>query len=331
MKMMMSGLFFSSLVFTSSTQARSGVVTPPTPTTPTKAEVAAAASSTKEAEKKALLAAQNAVKPETIKQIAEKSEKKNGMGIIAGAAAAVFCGYKASVTCGTPGGQAACYFYIAGAGVAAAITLNMLTAQRQSNATAQAVTVGEGMGKPNTAATDSTETIAKDPTVVQALALGTKLKKEGWKFDTVKKTATAPDGKLIAVTPHSSAAEIQASNLSSSAKKDLLQGQAGMNAAATHAAQKGVQATHATDGESMDVGGASGAGGGAKVASNFTMPGAETAGQKVGLARDPADVSGMQKDFRGEPIGVSGDSLFQMIDRRYQLHESKGSFLAPSK
>lgn len=50
---------------------------------------------------------------------------------------------------------------------------------------------------------------------------------------------------------------------------------------------------------------------------------------KYGINRDPSNVAGLSKDFKGQPIGVAGDSLFSMIHRRYDLHEKKGSFLGP--
>jgi len=47
------------------------------------------------------------------------------------------------------------------------------------------------------------------------------------------------------------------------------------------------------------------------------------------VARDPASVSvaGLTKNFNGDPIGVSADSIFQMMTRRYKLKERQNSFI----
>lgn len=47
------------------------------------------------------------------------------------------------------------------------------------------------------------------------------------------------------------------------------------------------------------------------------------------VARDPAavNVAGLTKNFNGDPIGVSADSIFQMMTRRYKLKEKQNSFI----
>lgn len=42
--------------------------------------------------------------------------------------------------------------------------------------------------------------------------------------------------------------------------------------------------------------------------------------------RRPAQVSGLTKNFNGDPIGVSGDSIFMMMSRRYKLKSNQNSF-----
>jgi hypothetical protein len=46
-------------------------------------------------------------------------------------------------------------------------------------------------------------------------------------------------------------------------------------------------------------------------------------------ARKPAQVSGLTKNFNGDPIGVAGDSIFMMMSRRYKLKSNQKSFLGP--
>lgn len=45
--------------------------------------------------------------------------------------------------------------------------------------------------------------------------------------------------------------------------------------------------------------------------------------------RVPAGVAGKKRMFNGEPIGVSGDSIFEMMNRRYQVKTQQNSFLDP--
>jgi hypothetical protein len=38
-------------------------------------------------------------------------------------------------------------------------------------------------------------------------------------------------------------------------------------------------------------------------------------------------VAGMSKKFGGENIGVSGDNIFQMVNRRYKSQDERNGFL----
>ncbi|MFP5520531.1 MAG: hypothetical protein ACLGGX_11550 [Bdellovibrionia bacterium] len=42
--------------------------------------------------------------------------------------------------------------------------------------------------------------------------------------------------------------------------------------------------------------------------------------------REPANMAGLQKDYNGEPIGVSADSLFLMMKRRYDVKKKQDAF-----
>ncbi|MFZ4402960.1 MAG: hypothetical protein ACOYOK_02560 [Pseudobdellovibrionaceae bacterium] len=44
--------------------------------------------------------------------------------------------------------------------------------------------------------------------------------------------------------------------------------------------------------------------------------------------RDPSSVPSMQKNFNGDPIGVSVDGIFAMMSRRYKLKERQDAFLS---
>lgn len=45
-----------------------------------------------------------------------------------------------------------------------------------------------------------------------------------------------------------------------------------------------------------------------------------------GATREPTNLAGMQKNYNGEPIGVSADSIFNMMARRYKVKDSQESF-----
>ncbi|MNL00693.1 hypothetical protein D3C87_1211340 [compost metagenome] len=45
-----------------------------------------------------------------------------------------------------------------------------------------------------------------------------------------------------------------------------------------------------------------------------------------GATREPTNLAGMQKNYNGEPIGVSADSIFNMMTRRYKVKDSQESF-----
>lgn len=49
-------------------------------------------------------------------------------------------------------------------------------------------------------------------------------------------------------------------------------------------------------------------------------------GKKAGLDRNPANIAGMQKNFNGEPIGVAGDNIFEMMKRRYVAKDRQSAF-----
>lgn len=81
--------------------------------------------------------------------------------------------------------------------------------------------------------------------------------------------------------------------------------------------------------ETMNGGGGGAFAGGEGFGADFAMPQVPEADQKN--ARTPANVEGLTKNFNGEPIGVAQDSLFSMIQRRYELHETRGSFILPGQ
>ena len=60
---------------------------------------------------------------------------------------------------------------------------------------------------------------------------------------------------------------------------------------------------------------------------NTDLKGKGLGGFKGGLGRDVASAKGLTKMFNGEPIGVAADSIFEMMNRRYQLLDKYDAFL----
>jgi hypothetical protein len=81
-----------------------------------------------------------------------------------------------------------------------------------------------------------------------------------------------------------------------------------------------------------------GKGGGSKSASSADPYGAGgfglAAGGKNGsdkTGREPTSFAGLQKNYNGDPIGVAGDSIFAMMNRRYKVKENQDSFLTAAE
>ena len=91
--------------------------------------------------------------------------------------------------------------------------------------------------------------------------------------------------------------------------------------------------TNVVAGEESSGGGGSGGSGSSGAggdAAGYGVAGAGAHGAGLGIDRDPAQIAGMQKNYNGEPIGVSGDSIFKMMTRRYKVKESQSTFLDES-
>ncbi|MBY0554254.1 hypothetical protein K2P97_06975 [bacterium] len=74
-----------------------------------------------------------------------------------------------------------------------------------------------------------------------------------------------------------------------------------------------------------------GSGNVAKANDNGANGAANGGGKTIdGASRDPASsAEGLVKDFNGELIGVAGDDIFKMMNRRYKLKTAQDSFIGP--
>lgn len=78
----------------------------------------------------------------------------------------------------------------------------------------------------------------------------------------------------------------------------------------------------------QEGGGSSGSSGGSSSGAGSYSAGAGGLGGEAHL-RDPAgsNLAGLSKNFNGDPIGVAADSIFLMMNRRYQLKEKQNTFI----
>lgn len=147
------------------------------------------------------------------------------------------------------------------------------------------------------------------------------VKELGYSVDLKKGTVTDPDGKTYSAANLSSAAAMSAAGIDPSFEDDMKK--------ILKEAEKKVTGKKSSDGsmfdEGMSVGGGSGAGAAASPDYAALMMGEKSRGE--GLNRDPAQVAGLKTNFNGEPIGVSADSIFGIIERRYDFHKTHGSFI----
>ncbi len=184
-----------------------------------------------------------------------------------------------------------------------------------ASTSASTTSTGDGSAASGAAATDSSaKTSAILAKTSQTLA------SVGAQVDYAKKTITTPDGKTSSFSPGISSEALSAAGLTASDLKAM--------AAKVTADPKGPSLSA----EGVEGDGAIGVGGkssGSETGKGY-MPAQSTQGPKLGLNRDPAQVAGLTANLNGTPIGVASDSIFGIIDRRYEYHDDKGSFL-PSK
>lgn len=153
-------------------------------------------------------------------------------------------------------------------------------------------------------------------TMKKLKALGVTVDKKG--------VVTMPDGSkknLGDMSPSS----LQAAGYSS---KDIT----AFNNAAADIKAKAVAAVKSADGGDSfgdSIGGSGSAKSATAPVAPYGMPPGPPTGPGLGVDRNPAQIAGMSRDLNGEPIGVSADNMWLMMNRRYNLMEKNGSFLVP--
>lgn len=135
---------------------------------------------------------------------------------------------------------------------------------------------------------------------------------------------TTADGKTYSAQDFSSPAAMAAAGFS----PDQIAQAMGVSDKVNKKVEEKLKLGAMTAANGYDDGGSGGGGGSTAVSgAGGDGGGAGGSGGLGALARGPAQVAGMSKNFNGEPIGVAGDSIFAMMNRRYQVKEKQNSFI----
>lgn len=152
----------------------------------------------------------------------------------------------------------------------------------------------------------------------------------GFTYDPKTQTITTADGKTVKPSDVSSPGAMASAGLSQSAIDSI----SAMEKKFEDKAKKKVDKllNVAVNGEEAGGGGSgAGASGSSSSSGSASAYGSGAHGSGLGIDRDPAQVAGMQKNYNGEPIGVAGDSIFKMMNRRYKTKENQNTFLDDSE
>ena len=141
------------------------------------------------------------------------------------------------------------------------------------------------------------------------------------------KKLVGPDGKKIGPDDVASPSSMAAAGLS----KDQIASISGELSKASKAAEEKYKLTTPNFGFSEGGGGGGGAYGKAPAGNQSTDEASYGAGQRgISAINSKEATSGLTKNYHGDPIGVSNDSIFNMMTRRYQLKERQDSFFGQS-
>lgn len=263
---------------------------------------------------------------DTIQTAADKSSKNNNSGKLLGMAAMGVTAIGVATNCFPA--NPSCKWFAAGLAASTAVTVLMGKAKNGSDATVAAVSTGpvvdsasdSSYGGSGISYTGTPEWQAAQEQIAN-------LEAQGYKFDRTNGTVTTPDGKKLSSSTFASNASMASAGLTPLEINASNAAKAKMNADIA-AKLKGA------DGSMYD-GDLGGGGAGSATASATSADGGLAPGSlgknnsNLGINRDPAQVAGMAKNFNGEPIGVAGDGIFSMMNKRYGVKQQGGSFLSP--
>lgn len=178
-----------------------------------------------------------------------------------------------------------------------------------------------------------------DATTVQLNGVIKPLEDEGYVFSSNGNSVTTPDGKKITIADLKNVASMKKAGISAGAAGTLSGlAQAAVNVALEEAKKKVAAAQKKSDGADDSSGGggsgfATGSGSGSNSDSSYGIGGSASMGLKNDLAgvREPTSMAGMSKTYNGEQIGVSADSIFHMMNRRYNTKKEQDSFYSDAE
>lgn len=265
---------------------------------------------------------------ETIQSSGKKSSGNNNTGKMMGQVAMGVTAAGVAATCTGLTNPGLCKYFAAGLAASIVVTKLMSKAKKESDATVEAVTVGGANNQTGNNNYSGGADYMGTPEWNAAQDALKNLRAAGYTVNENTGEVTDPSGKKFS-------SETFASNSSMSAAGYSASDIQGFNAAKEKMNKDIAAKVAAADGTDMygsDIGGsgkaasAGSADGGPGVGGALPVVGLN---KDLGINRDPAQVAGMSKNLGGEPIGVSADSLFDMMERRYNLLEKNGSFLVP--
>lgn len=225
-----------------------------------------------------------------------------------------------SSCCGNPGGGSCCARgqMMVGMGM-----LSLLQSLMNSGASGQHGYVGDvtysGGGKNRNPSSDSAGNGSEGSGAFSGAI--NKLNSQGIKYDGKSKTLQFPDGKKLNLADVTSQSAMAGLGLS---KEDFAKN---MDYAKSLEAKANAEVVDKI-GAHTETHGFSGAS--SSASTGVSAEEGSSYGQGAGAKVDPKPtVAGMMKSYNGELIGVSGDSLFEMMNRRYQQKSKEEAFLRP--
>lgn len=266
---------------------------------------------------------------ETIQSVAMQASNNSNKGKSMANAAIAVTTAGAVATCWAFA-NSACNYFVGGLVASLAVRMLMGNASGTSDQTVQKVTTADDPFTTNNsgpvASSKPTTDYTQDPEWKAANKVITDLKSKGWKVDVPSGSITTPGGKKFNASIVNSPESMKAAGAS---KSDIKAFQDAMSKIPAIVAEKSKASDAGDSAYGEDVGGSgktvSLAAGVGEGHNNFGNPLYGKTGGTV--ERDPALAEGMAKDYNGTKIGVSADSLFGMVIRRYDYHEKVGSFI----
>lgn len=278
---------------------------------------------------------------ETIKTEASKNVQKTKTAKTTATIVGLACGYKAFAACSpagiASGGGWRCAAYIACVGASVKINNDLGKVTDTGGMTVGAVNFDDTnpghaadstVPNPN-ANNNSNFGPQADVNLAKLKNVQKDLEKKGWKFDDKTGAVTTPEGKILTgdmmtIPPG------QSSNSLGMSHADLNKFNNEMKDLKAKVEEQAKGADAAGDSFADTPAGGSSSSMPTSMTNPMDMPGSHSlAPNGLGLDRNPAQVAGMSKSFNGEVIGVAKDSLFDMVDRRYELLKNDNKFLAP--